>query len=158
MTFVGTFSAMRTGIAAGVMLAAASAGGIAWAGSVPVPADQLIETRQSGQDVVYGLISTMKAAVESKGDVKGFADGAGAMSRWFANFASLFPPGTETGHGTKVKPEAFSDAAGFAKAAADASAAAKALSEAAKTGDQAAFAEKFKALGGACHKAYKEKT
>lgn len=121
----------------------------------------LIETRQSGQDVIYGLIASMKATVAAKGDVKPFADGADAMARWFKQFPTLFPAGTETGHNTKVKPEAFSDSAGFAKASLAASDAAAALSAAAKSGDQAAFVEKFKALGescGACHRAYKERS
>jgi len=135
--------------------------GYAWSqAAIATPAAQLIETRQAGQDVVYGLISDMKAAVAAKADVKGFADGAGALSRWFHNFPSLFPAGTETGHNTKVLAAAFSDAAGFAKAAEDASAAAGKLAEIAKTGDQAAFAVQFQALGqtcGACHRTYKER-
>lgn len=136
--------------------------GLAWSQSaIPTPADTLIETRQSGQDVVYGVVSDMKAAVAAKADPKPYADNAKALSRWFHNFPALFPAGTEHGHDTKAKPEIWSDMAGFAKASQTASDAAAALAEAAKSGDQAEFAAKFQALGqscGACHKVYKVKT
>ena len=148
---------------AGLLLGSALVpAGLAWAdATIHLPAEQIIESRQSGQDVIYAVIADMKAAVAAKADVKPFADSAGALARWFHNFPNLFPAGTETGHDTKARPEVFSDSAGFAKAAQDASDAAASLAEAAKAGDQAAFAEKFKALGaacGACHKAYKVKT
>lgn len=150
-----------TGLVFGAALAVAAGVGVAVADTAPVTPDSLIETRQAGQDVVYGLVAEMKAAVAAKSDVKHFADSAGALSRWFHNFPSLFPAGTETAHNTKALPNVFTDAAGFAKAAQDASDAAAALSAAAKSGDAADFAAKFQALGGtcgACHKVYKQRT
>lgn len=152
----------RTLIGAALLVAAALPAGAGFAQStVATPADTLIETRQAGQDVVYGVVADMKAAVAAKADPKQYADAAMALSRWFKNFAALFPAGTESGHDTKAKPEIWSDPAGFAKAAQAASDAAAALSAAAKAGDQAEFAAKFQALGqscGACHKVYKVKT
>ena len=82
------------------------------------------------------------------------------MARWSRLIPSLFPPGTDTGHDTKAKPEVWSDRAGFLKAAADFTAASEKLSEAAKSGDVEAFAARFKAASaacGACHKAYKQR-
>jgi cytochrome c556 len=146
-------------IAGAIFCLPLAASGLAWAdASVARPADAIIETRQAGQDLVISLADQMKAAIAAKADVKPFADPAGAMSRWFHNFPTLFPAGTEAGHDTKAKPEVFSDAAGFAKAADTTSAAAARLSELAKAGDEAGFAAQFKVLGqscGACHREYK---
>lgn len=136
--------------------------GVAWAdATVQQPAVQIIETRQAGQDLVYSIVTDMKAAVAAKADVKPFADQANAMARWFHNFPGLFPAGTESGHDTKAKPNVFSDPAGFAKAAEVTSAAAASLATAAKSGDEAAFVTQFKALGqscGACHREYRVRT
>jgi cytochrome c556 len=146
----------------GAALGAAGFSGSARAqGSVAVAPSDLIETRQAGQDVVISVINDMKAAVAANADVKPFADDAKALARWFHNFPSLFPAGTETGHDTKAKPEVFSDPAGFAKAAQAASDAATSLAEAAKAGDAAEFAARFKTLGGACgacHRTYRVRT
>lgn len=152
----------RSMIAAALFAATLLPAGAAFSQSgIATTADTLIETRQSGQDVVYGVVADMKAAVAAKADPKQYADGAMALSRWFKNFPSLFPAGTESGHDTKAKPEIWSDTAGFIKASQAASDAAAALAAAAKSGDQAEFAAKFQALGqtcGACHKVYKVKT
>ena len=155
-------SAKIAALLACALLGPAAGTGLAWAqAAISVPALQLIETRQAGQDVVLSVINDMKAGVAAKADVKAYADNAAALSRWFRQFPALFPAGTETGHDTKVLPAAFTDAAGFAKAAGDASDAAAKLSEIAKTGDAAAFAAQFQVLGqacGACHRAYKVRT
>jgi cytochrome c556 len=158
MKMLATYASLLVGAA----ILPVGAAGLAWAQSaVQRPAAEIIETRQAGQDLVFSIVTDMKAAVAAKADVKLFADQADAMARWFHNFPNLFPAGTESGHDTKAKPEVFSDPAGFAKAAETTSAAAASLAKAAKAGDDAEFLAQFKALGqscGACHREYRVRT
>ena len=60
---------------AGLLLGSALVpAGLAWAdATIHLPAEQIIESRQSGQDVIYAVIADMKAAVAAKADVKPFA-------------------------------------------------------------------------------------
>ena len=128
---------------------------------VTMPADDLIEARQAGQDMLSGNFDGIRATLAAKGDVTKVADAAKAMARWARNLPTLFPPGTETLHNTHALPTVWSDHAGFIKAANDLADAADKLSALAKAGDAAGMAGQIKAVGaacGACHRTYRQRT
>ena len=133
---------------------------LATAGVARAEGPDLIELRQSGQDLVLGTFGGIRAVVDAKGDIKKLETPAKALQRWALVFPTLFPKGTETGHDTKALPAIWSDNAGFLKAAADFSAAAGKLAEIAKAGDADGIGAQVKAVGdacGACHRTYRAK-
>ncbi len=137
-----------------------SLSGAVMAQGISLKPDEIIAARQAGMAVVGGVMEAMKAGVASGAEVKPFTDGAGGMAKWGHAYPALFPDGTQTGHETKAKPEIWSDRAGFEKAAATMAATAEKLGEVAKTGDKAAFATAFDAMGktcGGCHRNYKNR-
>lgn len=147
-----------------VFLAAAVAAMGVWAGTaradgpVSLSPDTVIAGRQAGFDLMQGVAGAMKAAVDDGQPVKPLTPGAKAMAAWAAAIPAQFPPGTQTGHDTRAKPEIWSDPAGFAKAASVAQAAAEKLATLADADDQAGFAAQFDAVGktcGACHRGYR---
>jgi len=122
--------------------------------------EDIIETRQAGQDLVSGDFSGIRAVVAAKGDVKTLQKPAEALARWMKQFPDLFPPGSDKGHNTKALPAIWSDHAGFVKADETFVAAADKLAALAKAGDADAFAAQVKVVGdacGACHKNYRER-
>lgn len=128
------------------------------AGPVSVPSDELIAGRQAGFDLMQGVVAGMKAAIEAGQPVKPLVPGAKGLVAWSKVIPTEFPAGTESGHETKAKPEIWSDAAGFAKAAAGLQEAATKLVTLAEADDKAGFAEQFEAMGktcGGCHRAYR---
>ncbi len=136
----------------------ALAGAARAAGPVSLPSDEVIASRQAGFDLVQGVVAGMKAAVEAGQPVKPLTAGAKGLVAWAKVIPSMFPAGTESGHETKAKPEIWSDAAGFTKAAAALQDAAEKLATLANADDKAGFAEQFEATGkacGACHRAYR---
>ena len=133
---------------------------LASAQGLPLPADQIIATRQGGMALTGSVTELMKAGVTSGADVKMFEAPAAALAEWGKAFPGLFPEGTQTGNNTKAKAAIWSDRADFNKKAADFVAASVKLAEAAKSGDKAAFAAAFTAEGqscGGCHRNYKER-
>ena len=123
--------------------------------------DQVIAARQAGYDLMYGDVTGMKAAVESKLDVKDFKDAADAIVSWSRVIPTLFPDGTQQGHNTKAKPNIWSDRAAFEKDAAnltDQATKLAQLAQLAEAGDKAGFATQFKTTATACktcHDTYK---
>lgn len=139
----------------------------AWAGLVPqlatvtVSADTIIAARQSAYDLQNGIAEAMKDGIAHDASPKSFVNAAKALARYGTVIPSLFPTGTETGGGTKAKPEIWSDRAGFEKAASNFNEAALALQARAEADDKPGFAAAFEAMGktcGACHRAYRVKT
>jgi len=127
---------------------------------VTIAADDLIEARQAGQDMLSGSFDGIRATLAAKGDVTKVADEAKAMARWARNLPTLFPAGTETMHNTHALPTVWSDHAGFIKAANDLADAADKLSALAKAGDAAGMADQVKMVGaacGACHRTYRQR-
>jgi cytochrome c556 len=128
---------------------------------VTISADNLIEARQAGQDMLDGNFDGIRATLAAKGDVTKVADSAKAMARWARNLPTLFPAGTETLHNTKALPTVWSDHAGFVKAANDLADAADKLSAQAKAGDAAGMTDQVKVVGaacGACHRTYRQRS
>lgn len=145
---------MRKLILAG-LVAAVAAG--ASAGAQAQTADQAIAARKAGLQLMANISGAMKRAVDAKAEVKPFKGGADAMANWAAAMPGLFPAGSDKGN-TKVLPVAFTDRAGFEKAAAALGDAAKKLSAAADSGDAAAFAAAYADVGkacGGCHQTYR---
>ena len=136
------------------------AGGARAAGPISLSPDDVVAGRQAGFDLMQGDVNGMKAAIEAGLAVKPFAFGAKGIVAWAKAIPSQFPAGTETAHGTKAKPEVWSDSAGFTKAAGDLQEAADKLATLAAADDKAGFAAQFDALGktcGACHRVYRSR-
>jgi cytochrome c556 len=149
---------MRVGPASGLFLILAAPAGAQ--SPVTVPPGTLISARQSGMDLSYAAVGSLKAAVKAKEDVKSLEPTAGALAGWAQVVPTLFPPGTDKGNNTAALPAIWTDPAGFQKDAAAYQDATKKLDAAAKAGDKAAFIAAFKEVGqacGACHKGYKKK-
>ena len=149
---------MRIGPAVGVFLILAAPAGAQ--SPVAVPPGTLIAARQSGMDLSYAAVASLKAAVKAKEDVKTLQPTAEALAGWAQVVPTLFPPGTNKGNNTTALPAIWTDTAGFQKDVAVYQDATKALAAAAKAGDRAAFVAAFKDMGqacGACHKGYRKK-
>lgn len=103
------------------------------------------------------IFKAMKAAVDAGAPVRPFAEDAQWFVGWGKQIPAMFPPGSETGHDTKAKPNIWTDKAGFDRFAGDMAAAGQKLATAANADDKAAFGDAFHDLGkacGGCHKAY----
>lgn len=146
---------MKPWIAAALLVA-----GTAAAQTVTVPAATIIAARQSAYALSAGTVAGMKGAIAAGGHVKPWADAAGELEEWADLIPAMFPPGTESGHDTKARPEIWTDRTGFEKAAGNYAAAARQLAAAARADDKEAFAAAFKTTlqaCGACHKNYRKK-
>jgi cytochrome c556 len=120
--------------------------------------DHIIALRQAMMDLQQGGAAAMKAAVETKADVKPLVAGAKGLVASTGLITTMFPHGSERGHETRAKPEIWSDPSGFEKAAANARAQAEALVKVAEANDQAGFATGLAAMGqacGSCHRQYR---
>ena len=121
-----------------------------------VAQDDVIEKRQKAMKSNSADVKAIKGAVESKDyatietkakDIMGTAD----------KIPSLFPKGSTAGK-TKATPAIWEKSDEFAKSAKNLSKASGELASAAKSKDDSAVAEKFKAVGEACsscHKAFR---
>jgi cytochrome c556 len=121
-----------------------------------VAQDDVIEKRQKAMKGNSADVKAIKGAVESKDyatietkakDIMGTAD----------KIPSLFPKGSTAGK-TKATPAIWEKSDEFAKSAKNLSKASGELASAAKSNDDSAVAEKFKAVGEACsscHKAFR---
>ena len=153
---------MHRAVLAGTVLftVAASGWALAQGAAVSLPSDTVIAARQAAFDLQAGVAAAMKAGVDGGTDVKPYVQGAKGIAAWGKVIPSMFPAGTESGHGTKAKSEIWSDRAGFEKAAANLVTEAEKLQALADTNDKPGFAAQFKATGdacGACHRAYRER-
>jgi cytochrome c556 len=145
---------------AAVALLSMGAGPAAPAGLTPA---QIIAARQASYDMSVATINEMKLAVAAGQDVKKQFYPAKALVRWSTVLPTMFPVGTEPGSTsveTHALPVVWTDRAGFEKAAEGYQAATTKLSEAAQSGDGAAFTTQLNDLGkacDACHDKYKAK-
>ena len=136
-----TMSALVLVMAASVLTAAAA--------TRRDDADQLIAARQAGFKLQGAAFGGMKGVIDAKGDVKTQAFAAGAIAAWARALPGLFPAGSDGGT-TKALPTAWSDRAGFEKAAATLATEAAELANIAKAGDQAGFAAQWGVVRNAC--------
>ena len=117
-----------------------------------------IETRQAGQDLMASNFSGINAVVAAKGDVKTLEFPAKSMARWFRQFPTQFPKGSEQGHNTKAQPTIWTDPAGFQKIATTMADAADKLARLAKAGDVEGVISQVRVIGdtcGSCHRTYR---
>ncbi len=122
--------------------------------------DQFVAVRKAVMDLQGGVMGAMKAAVDSKADVKPFVPGAKGLVASSHVIPMLFPAGTEKVGNTKAKPEIWSDQAGFTKAAAELTDTAQKLVQLADANDKDGFAAQFAVVGkacGSCHRTFREK-
>ena len=144
---------IRLAALGGIAAIALGAGVAAFAAA---PSYNPIVTRQSGQLLVLGSFVGIRQALLHKLPVKPFAEPALAMSKWFAQYPTLFPPGSDKGDNTKALPAIWTHFAAFQKDADNASAAAAKLAMLAKADNTAGFAAQVKVLGGTCLSCHKE--
>ena len=136
----------------------AVAGAARAAGPVSMNPDDVVAGRQAAFDLMGSTVDGMKAVVTDGKSVKPLEYSAKAIVAWAKAIPAEFPVGTESAHGTKAKPEIWSDSAGFTKAAGDLQAAADKLVTLAAADDKDGFKAGFEALGktcGACHRVYR---
>jgi cytochrome c556 len=149
---------MQSVIRAGVV-AAVTAGAVGYAAAqTPATPTEIIAARKAGYKHVGDLFGGMKKGIDAGADVAPFAPQAKEIADWARKVPSLFPPGTETGGETHALPAIWTNKADFDAKAANFAAAADKLSDAAASGDKAAFEAQWKATGGtcgACHRDYR---
>ena len=138
-------------------------GAAAQADEVELAPSALVAIRQAGFALQGANLGDLKRAVTGGvTEVKPFKANAEAILAWAKVIPTLFPKGTDqaSGQETKALPAAWSDRAGFEKAAAGLTAAAETLVKAADANDAPAFATAFKATAdacGGCHRPYRAK-
>ena len=119
-------------------------------------AQDSIKARKDGFDASKKAMAEIKSLLE--GDkVAAVGPVAQRMGAFATQVPALFPAGSEKGE-TKAKPAIWGNFADFEAKSKDFAAAAKALEAAAATGDKAATAKQFAALGGSCkscHESYR---
>lgn len=123
----------------------------------PASPEQAIAERKAGLKRMAGHMEAIKGIVDGGGDVAPVAARAEDMVSFYQTFPALFPPGSDRGE-TKARPEAWSDRAGFERAAANMLGATQKLQAAAASGDKGAVATAFRETGatcGACHRGYR---
>jgi cytochrome c556 len=121
-----------------------------------VAQDDVIEKRQKAMKGNSADVKAIKGAVESK-DYATIETKAKDIMGTAEKIPSLFPKGSTAGK-TKATPAIWEKSDEFAKSAKNLSKASGELASAAKSKDDSAVAEKFKAVGEACsscHKAFR---
>lgn len=136
---------MRKLLLATAVVAAGLGVGIA---QVQAQSSDPVAVRKTVMRLHAAALAGMNTAVAAKAEPKAFAFGATGLTQSAALLVSLFPAGSTAN--SRAQPAVWSDAAGFAKAAADLGAAAEQVRVAAAANDAAAFATAVKATSDAC--------
>jgi cytochrome c556 len=121
---------------------------------------EIIQDRQANQKRVGDIADALKKAIADKTAVSTLVPMMEEFSTRAHRLRTLFPEGTETGGNTKAKPEIWTDRAGYDVVSTNYEVAVDKLASLAKAGDDAGFAEQFKATGatcGACHRGYRNR-
>jgi cytochrome c556 len=122
----------------------------------PAPV-QIVAARQAAFNLTAATFGNLRGAVESGAEVKPLTFAVRGIAKWAHALPAMFPPGTDLPE-SRALPAVWQDRAGFeAKAAAFQAETARLLT-AAGTGDKAAFAVAYKAVGGtcaSCHSSYR---
>lgn len=120
--------------------------------------DEVIAERRAGYKHMGQIFGEMKTAVEAAAPVSPFESKAQEIVDWARRIPSMFPPGTETGGGTRAKPEIWTERAKFDELSAELVEKATALKARAAANDVTGFSDAWKATGqvcGSCHRAYR---
>lgn len=135
--------------------AAASAASMAVAQGSPA---EIIAARQAGFKRTGDNAGDIKKAIDGGLDLTALAPRAQEIADWSRKIPSMFPPGSEAGAKTAALPAIWADKPTFEKAAANLGIEADKMVAVLKTGDKAAVASQFGAMGaacGACHRAFR---
>lgn len=151
--------ALGAGLCAAALCAAAApaAAPAPMAASAPFSPEQIVVARQTAFMLSAGTFGEMKPAIDTGGDVTGYAFGARALARWARVLPALFPEGSLTPR-SHAKPAIWQNRADFEAKAASYAAAATHLAELAQAGDKAGFAAQWTVVRqscGACHDLYR---
>ena len=136
--------------------AATTADTAAPAAQSPSPAE-IVAARQAAFSLTAATFGSLRGSVDSGADVKPLAFAVRGLAKWAHALPGMFPPGTDLPE-SRALPAVWQDRAGFEAKAAAFQAETARLLEAAGTGDKAAFATAYKAVGatcGSCHSSYR---
>ena len=136
-------------VAAGVLpaLAADMAGGLS--------AEQIIAARQAGYSMSAVTFGGMMKATKDGATAKDQGFQAHALAKWAHVVPTMFPANTASGP-TKARPEIWSNAGGFQKAAADYAAAVDKLASLSEANDTPGFTAQLGAVKNACDACHKD--
>ncbi len=134
-------------VAAGLLTATLGAAALAAPPPAPVPVEpvpavptdpqQAIVVRQHTMKLDGKIYKALKAALAAGQNLRPYTEDARWFVDWGKEMPAMFPPGSETGHKTKAKPNIWTDKAGFDKFASDMVAASQRLVQAANANDRA---------------------
>jgi cytochrome c556 len=122
----------------------------------PTPA-QIVAARQAAFNLTAATFGNLRGAVDSGADVKPLTFAVRGLAKWAHALPGMFPPGTNLPE-SRALPTVWSDRAGFEARAAAFQAETARLLNAAGTGDKAAFATAYAAVGttcASCHATYR---
>jgi cytochrome c556 len=149
----------RTVVLTGAALVAAILPALAAAPAGGPSAEQVIAARQAAFDMSAATFGGMAKAAKDGAAAKDLGFQAHGLAKWAHALPGLFPANSGSGN-TKAKPEVWSDAAGFAKAAANYAAASDKLAQLSEANDTAGFTAQIgevKKACDACHQDYRQR-
>lgn len=120
--------------------------------------EQIIADRKANQKRVGDLSDEIKKGIAAGATLATLLPAVKELDDRTHLIKGYFPEGTETGGGTKARPEIWTDRAGFNTASDNYVAAFDKVLALAQAGDSAGFATQFSSAGatcGACHRAYR---
>jgi cytochrome c556 len=118
------------------------------AAAAPAP-NEIVAARQAAFNLTAATFGNLRSAVESGADVKPLTFAARGLAKWAHALPGMFPPGTNLPE-SRALPAVWTDRAGFEAQATAFQAETRRLLDAAGTGDRAAFASAYTAVGTAC--------
>ena len=150
---------MLQGLRRASLVAAVAVGfaGLAQA-QAPSNPDEIIASRQAGYKHMGENMEAIKKALDAGQDVAPLAPRVQEIVDYSKKIPTLFPVGTETGHGTHALPTVWSERPQFEKNSANLTTESTKLLTLASANDKAAFADQYKVVGGtcgACHRVYR---
>ena len=143
---------MRVSLMALALGAATLAGTAAFAQGGDVIAERRAGLKRMGEHM-----QTMKAVVDSRGDVRSLAATVDDMIAWYRTMPGRFPPGSDRGE-TRALPAIWSEKANFETVNNNMLNQLYVLRTAAASGDAGAFAAAYGQTGqtcGTCHRPYR---
>ncbi|HVQ09107.1 MAG TPA: cytochrome c [Allosphingosinicella sp.] len=144
---------LLTAALAAIPLAAAAQNDAAPA--APTTPEEFHHARETRMGEGRRTLGALKQAADSGGDLAALTPRIESLIAWSDELPALFPEGSAAGH---VRPEIWSNPAGFAAAAQRFQSATRALAAPAAAGDRPAFLTAWTAVRascGGCHEGYK---
>lgn len=120
--------------------------------------EEIVRARQAAFHLSAIALGSMRAALESGGDVAAQAYAARGVARWAKALPTMFPDSTRGVGPTRARPEIWANKTDFEAKAAAYALEADRLAAVAQSGDRATFDLQFKATAAtckACHDPYR---